>query len=78
MQSFRFNLAAFASLVLTAGPGVVHAGYYYEAVTTNGGPGSGGSEVSTVHAWVDGDSANVEFQQSAQAGMFQAGSYIVT
>ena len=79
MKDLRFTLVTAAALILAAGPGTSYAGYYYEAVTSNEATGQGsGNQVSTVHAWVDGDSAKVEFQQSAQVGLFQAGSYLVT
>ena len=79
MQNLRLALAIPASLLLVAAPGMSYAGYYYEAVTSNEAAGMpGGSQASTVHAWVDGDSAKIEFQDTAQAGLFQAGSYLVT
>jgi len=79
MKDFRLKFATAASLILIAAPGISNAGYYYEAVTSNEAAGMpGGSQASTVHAWVDGDSAKVEFQDAAQAGIFEAGSYLVT
>jgi hypothetical protein len=79
MTDLRLTLATTASLIVAAAPGISHAGYYYEAITSNEAAGTpGGSQASTVHAWVDGDSAKVEFQNAAQAGIFQAGSYLIT
>lgn len=55
--------------------------FYYEAVTQTQVPGfvGGGEQISTVHAWVDGDKARIEFQDSAApGGAFQAGSYLLT
>jgi hypothetical protein len=77
MKDLGIVTTAASSLLLFAGSGAASAGYYYEAVTTNEGA-PGGPELSTVHAWVDGDSAKVEFQETSQAVMFPAGGYLVT
>jgi hypothetical protein len=57
--------------------GLAEAGYYYEAATTTESAEQGAS-VSNVHAWIDGERAKIEFQDEAQAGMFEAGSYLLT
>lgn len=77
MKDLRFVTKAVSSLLLTAVSSAAFAGYYYEAVTTNEGVPEG-TELSTVHAWVDGDSAKVEFQETSFGGMFSAGGYLVT
>ncbi len=79
MKSFKKTINAVLASLGVAAAMPVEAGQYYEAVTSNGFAGqSAGSLTSTVHAWVDGDSAKVEFQESAEAGLFKAGSYLVT
>ncbi|MGI9260361.1 MAG: hypothetical protein ACR2QQ_16125 [Gammaproteobacteria bacterium] len=77
MKDLRLVTTAVSSLLLTAVSSAAFAGYYYEAVTTNEGVPAG-TELSTVHAWVDGDRAKVEFQETSQAVMFPAGGYLVT
>ena len=77
MKDLRIATAAALSAFLTAGSGSAVAGYYYEAVTVDEGI-PGGPLLSTVHAWVDGDSAKVEFQETSQAVMFPAGGSLVT
>ena len=79
MQNVRVTLAVALPLSLAAIAESAYGGFYYEAVTSNEADGMpGGSQTSTVHAWVDGDSAKVEFQQAAQAGLFEAGTYLLT
>ena len=79
MISLDLAKSALLALVGFVVAATAQAGYFYEAVNTNEAAGMpGGSQVSTVYAWVDGDNAKIEFQDAAQAGLFQAGSYIVT
>lgn len=78
MKEPGFALAASSFLTLTIIPSISNAGYFYEALNTNEAPGLPGAQVSTVYAWVDGDNAKIEFQDAAQAGLFQPGSYLVT
>jgi hypothetical protein len=79
----RAPVVAIASLSAFAGFAAPHpasAAYYYEATTTvEGGQGEEGqSRVSAVHAWVDGQNARIEFEQSEVSGMFPAGSHLLT
>lgn len=79
MISLDLSRSAVIALVGFVVSATAQAGYFYEALNTNEAAGMpGGSQVSTVYAWVDGDSAKIEFQDVAQAGLFQAGSYLVT
>ena len=67
-------LAVAAMLLCAAGS--AFAGVYYEAVTTTEGKGGGMGDV-TVHAWVDGEMAKVEFAESGNP-MMGPGSYLLT
>ena len=79
MKSFDHSLIAVLTLLGITAAATTQAGHYYEAITSNEAAGMpGGSQASTVHAWVDGDSAKIEFQNAAQGGLFQEGSYLVT
>ncbi len=79
MKSLDHRLIAIVTLLGVTAAATAQAGHYYEAITSNEAAGmSGGSQASTVHAWVDGDSAKIEFQNAAQGGLFQEGSYLVT
>ena len=79
MKSLDHSLIAVLTLLGITAAATTQAGHYYEAVTSNEAAGMpGGSQASTVHAWVDGDSAKIEFQNAAQGGLFQEGSYLVT
>jgi hypothetical protein len=53
------------------------AGYYFESTATTEGAGPRGSNVTRVHAWVDGANAKIEFQSGDATGMFGAGTYIL-
>lgn len=67
------------SLVAAAAPGLAAAAYYYEATTTvESTNGKGSTSTSSVHGWVDGENARVEFQQRDVSGMFAAGSYLLS
>jgi hypothetical protein len=74
----RLYAALIASTVAISVMQPVNAGYYFEAVTSNEVSGQAGVQISTVHSWVDGDNAKVEFQDQAQGGIFQPGSYLLT
>ena len=79
MKSLDHSLIAVLTLLGVTAAATAQAGHYYEAITSNEAAGMpGGSQASTVHAWVDGDSAKIEFQNAAQGGLFQEGSYLVT
>ncbi len=79
MKSLDHRLIAILTLLGVTAAATAQAGHYYEAITSNEAAGMpGGSQASTVHAWVDGDSAKIEFQNAAQGGLFQEGSYLVT
>lgn len=75
----RWSLRIAVSLVFVgAGLGPASAGIYYEAVTsTEADRGSGGDFHATVHAWVDGDSAKVEFVETGMP-MTEPGNYLIT
>ncbi len=68
------GLIVAAALLCVAGS--ASAGVYYEAVTTTEGKGGGMGDV-TVHAWVDGDMAKVEFTESGNP-LMGPGSYLLT
>jgi hypothetical protein len=53
------------------------AGLYYEAVTTTQGKGQGDMGNMKVKAWVDGNSAKVEFADSKNE-MMKKGTYLLT
>jgi len=78
MRNLNNTLSTAIAVIGVAAPATGQAGYYYEAVSSNEAAEQGGTQISTVHAWVDGDSAKVEFQEQAQGGLFQAGSYLLT
>ncbi len=63
-------------LALTAS--VAAAGHYYESVTENNMAGKRKSDVQKVRAWVEGDSARVEFVSGEKKGYFADGNYLVT
>ncbi len=67
-------LTVAAALLCAAGS--AFAGVYYEAVTTTEGKGGGMGDV-TVHAWVDGEMAKVEFTESGNPFM-GPGTYLLT
>lgn len=75
MKSLRTGLPVSCTLALCPMT-LLAQGFYYEAVTNSEVPAFGNT-TSTVHAWVDGDRAKIEFQDSGQAG-FGAGSYLLT
>jgi len=54
------------------------AGHYYESATTNREQAKQGGREETVKAWVDGDSARVEFVSGAKEGWTATGNYLVT
>lgn len=66
-------LARLAPLALLLAPVASFAGYYFESTSTTSGPAD---QVVSVHGWVDGPNAKIEFQDNL--GMFRAGSYVVT
>jgi len=79
MRNFNNMSAVALTLLGITAAAAAQAGHYYEAVTSNEAAGMpGGSQASTVHAWVDGDSAKIEFQNAAQGGLFKEGSYLLT
>jgi hypothetical protein len=76
MKSLYTALVALTVIFAVVKP--AQAGYYFEAVTSSEASGQGGAQISTVHSWVEGDSAKVEFQDQAQGGLFKPGSYLLT
>jgi hypothetical protein len=71
-------LSTLALLVTLMVPGLATAGHYYESTSTMGGQGKRGSDQQVVKAWVEGDSARVEFHSGDKKGMFADGNYLVT
>ena len=57
---------------------VASAGHYYESVTENNMAGKRKSHVQEVKAWVEGDSARVEFLSGEKKGYFADGNFLVT
>src|SRR5690554_1362696 len=56
----------------------IHAGQYYEAVTTNNLDGGRQGDTMTVHSWVDGDKSRVEFKSDDADGWMANGNYLIT
>jgi len=66
------------ALLLLCPAATTFAGYYFESTTTTEGAGPrGGSKVATVHAWIDGANAKIEFQDNDTTGVFGEGTYIL-
>jgi hypothetical protein len=65
------------TLALMVAAGAAQAGTYYEAVTR--GEGGRGAKMadSTVHAWIDGDNAKIQFVESENPIMGN-GTYLIT
>jgi hypothetical protein len=57
---------------------VAAAGHYYESVTETNLAGKKKSELQKVKAWVEGDSARIEFVSGDKKGYFADGNYLVT
>lgn len=73
MNSIRQYLAA--ALVAVALP--VQAGFYYEAHTVTQSDQMG-TETATVHVWVDGTNARIEFSEDSDFGFGSDSSYLLT
>lgn len=56
----------------------IHAGQYYEAVTSNNMDGGKTGDTVTVHSWVDGDKSRVEFKSGDRDGWMADGNYLVS
>lgn len=75
----RVSSLAGAAMILMLSAAPSFAGYYFESTTTTQGEGVGrGAKEASVHAWVDGGNAKVEFQDRDASGLFRAGSYLLS
>lgn len=75
-RSLLVTSLAVTCLLLTAS--LANAGHYYESTTSMGDQGKRGRNSQIVKAWVDGDSARVEFASGDKKGLFADGNYLVT
>ena len=57
---------------------LANAGHYYESVTENKMAGKRKSDIQKVKAWIEGDSARIEFVSGEKKGYFADGNYLVT
>ncbi|NNE04898.1 MAG: DUF4412 domain-containing protein [Xanthomonadales bacterium] len=75
MSFKKYFTAACATLVFSA---AAQAGFVYQARTTIEGDGIGGTQTTTIDAWVEGESARIELHEGDGMGFLEEDSYMLT
>ena len=78
LKTSRLYATSLASSCLLFAASLASAGHYYESVTEGRTAGQRKGNYQKVQAWVEGESARVEFASGENKGWFADGNFLVT